>query len=120
MYHFTMKPRPHTGWLGIALVLVALSSLLLAPVASVSHAASSAAPVAMADQHHDGCDNHQSAPDDDDCCASAACSCACHAPLLTSMAFPPPPLVIFEQPRETAHRLPLVYQTIFVPPQNRS
>jgi hypothetical protein len=115
-----MKSRYQTNWLGSALMLLALLSVLLAPVVAICHSGQTTAPVAMADQHHEGCPDHQSQPDDDDCCASSACSCACHAPLTTTVMFPPAPLFSFEPFREDTHRLPAVYLAIFVPPQNHS
>jgi len=115
-----MKSGHQINYLGSALVLLALLSVLLAPVAAVCHTGQATAPPAMTDQHHEGCPDHQSQPDDDDCCASSACPCACHAPLTTAVMFPPPPLFSFEPFSEVTHRLPAVYLAIFVPPQNRS
>jgi hypothetical protein len=118
-----MQSRYRINWLGSALALLALLSVLLAPVVAVCHTGQVTAPAAMADQQHGGCDDcadQQSPPDDDGCCSSSACSCACHAPLTSTVLFPPAPLFSFEPPREVSHRLPVVYLTIFVPPQNRS
>ncbi|MGE3259197.1 MAG: hypothetical protein AB7J94_06085 [Geobacter sp.] len=123
VYRFSMQSRHQINWLGSTLVLLALLSVLLAPVVAVCHTGQATAPAAMADQQPGGCDDcddHQSQPDDDGCCSSSACSCACHAPLTSTVMFPPTPLFSFEPFREVTHRLPVVYLTIFVPPQNRS
>lgn len=120
VYRFAMKHHLRNSWLAPLLVLLALTSVLLAPVVSISHAGQASQPPAIGDQHHGDCGDHQSQTDDDDCCASSACSCACHAPLLTSLSFPPPPLVMFEHAWEPAQQLPTVYLSIFVPPQNIS
>jgi len=118
-----MQSRRRHSWLGTVLLLLALLSVLLAPVAAVCHTDQTAAPAAMADQQPGGCgdcDDHQSQPDDDGCCSSSACSCACHAPLLTTLRLPPLPLAYVEAALEASHHLPSVYLSIFVPPQNRS
>lgn len=116
-----MEYRPPNVWFGTLLVLLALMSVLLAPLAAISHAGQNATPAAMSDQHHDGCDDHHSQPADDDCCASSACSCACHAPLLTTLPLPAALLLAgYVTAREPDYRLPTVYLAIFVPPQNRS
>ena len=115
-----MEYRPPNVWFGTLLVLLALMSVLLAPLAAISHAGQNATPAAMSDQHHDGCDDHHSQPADDDCCASSACSCACNAPLLTTLQLPALPLAGYVTAREPDYRLPTVYLAIFVPPQNRS
>lgn len=118
-----MQFRHRRTWLGSVLLLLALLSILLAPVAAICHTGQAAASAAVADQQHGGCSDcadHQGQPDDDDCCASSACSCACHAPLLTTLRLPPLPLAYVETALETDRRLPSVYLAIFVPPQNRS
>jgi len=123
VYRFAMQSHHQMKWLGNTLLLLALLSVLLAPVAAICHTGQTMAPVAMADQQNSGCDDcggHQSLPDDDGCCSSSACPCACHAPLLTTLRLPPLPLAYVEAALEASHHLPSVYLTIFVPPQNRS
>jgi len=118
-----MQSRRRHSRLGTILLLLALLSVLLAPVAAVCHTGQTAAPTTMADQQQGGCDDcddRQSQPDDDGCCSSSACSCACHAPLLTRLQLPPLPLAGYTTTPEPDYRLPTVYLTIFVPPQNSS
>jgi hypothetical protein len=115
-----MQSRHQITWLGSTLLLLAVLSVLLAPVAALCHTGQTTSPAAIADQQHGGCDDHQSQPDDDGCCSSSACSCACHAPLLTTLQLPSLPLTCIEAALEASHYLPSVYLTIFVPPQNCS
>jgi hypothetical protein len=54
-----------------------------------------------------------------DCCDTPFCSCACHAPLMRQIRLAYAPIVLIFRPCEPRRTMPLVYQTIFVPPQNR-
>jgi hypothetical protein len=117
-----MKFRHHRNLLGSALLLLALLGVLLAPIAAICHTGLTATPAATAanaDQHHEGCPDHQSQPSDDDCCTSSACSCACHAPLPMALHFRPLTEVRHRHALEPRQVLPSVYLAIFVPPQNR-
>ncbi|WP_078789591.1 hypothetical protein [Trichlorobacter thiogenes] len=103
------------------LSILALATILMAPVAALSHqdlpktVSSAAAATGCDDCHHDAADTQQ-----DDCCATTACACACHAPLTLKAITVPLPVAIasnFNLP--TPQAPPQVYISIFVPPQNR-
>jgi|GEM_PF-945172 hypothetical protein len=104
------------------LSILALATILMAPVAALSHqrmpdvVSSAAADTAKDDCHHNTADTQK-----DDCCTISACSCACHAPLTLKAITVPLPVAIasyFNLP--TPQAPPQVYLTIFVPPQNLS
>lgn len=112
-----MIPVPLRITGNLLLVLLAVCTILLAPVAAFSHAGPEgvvAAAVDAGDCHSGGAAQH------DDCCETSACACACHAPLATSIAVPLPATVPLVFALQDAPELPQVYLSIFVPPQNRS
>jgi len=52
------------------------------------------------------------------CCETTSCSCACHAPLASSLRLIYAPVIVSESFYERHWSLPQVYSQIFVPPQN--
>lgn len=112
--------RRHS-WPGIVLAALALTTLLLAGMAAVSHAGPAQQQQHQTSQHNDDCCDHQTPADTtDDCCSSSACSCACHAPLPMTLQVPPTPEIHHAYALEPRLELPSVYLAIFVPPQNLS
>jgi len=109
--------------LGTALLsILALATILMAPVAALSHqikpdtVSSAVADKDCDDCHHDAADSQK-----DDCCTTSACACACHAPLaLKAITIPLPVAVTSSFVAPEPQQSPQVYLSIFVPPQNRS
>ena len=100
--------------------ILALTSILLAPIAALSqHLQPEKAAVAAS---CDGChDDDAGQNGKDDCCTTAACSCACHAPLaFRAPSVPLPVLIDNSFASFEPHQPSQVYLPIFVPPQNRS
>ncbi|MDK9716415.1 MAG: hypothetical protein OEL57_00735 [Trichlorobacter sp.] len=104
--------------------ILALATILMAPVAALSHqqdmpkvvSSAAAAATDCDDCHHDTTDTQQ-----DDCCTSSACACACHAPLsLKAITVPLPVMVTSIFTALEPQQPPQVYLSIFVPPQNLS
>ncbi|MDD2501873.1 MAG: hypothetical protein PHN92_13780 [Geobacter sp.] len=121
-YYLTMLQKRIRIFSTTLLSILALATILMAPVAALSHqdmtkTVSSAATAKDCDGcHHDTADTHQ-----DDCCTTSACACACHAPLaLKGVAVPLPLAVASNFNALTPQAPPHVYLSIFVPPQNRS
>jgi hypothetical protein len=54
-----------------------------------------------------------------DCCESSCC-CPCHAPLGQRVTVAYTPMVTFRRCLEIRGKLPQVYPSIYVPPQNRT
>lgn len=106
--------------------LIALLSLLLAPLAAVGQITAADTPTAMASgQDHGGChgdcDDLQDGNQQDGCCGKSACACPCHAPLTFQMTAVARPLVVATRfVIVSVQQPPQVYLPIFVPPQNRS
>jgi len=103
------------------LSILALASILMAPVAALSHQGmTDVVSSAAADADCDGCHHGAADSQQDDCCTTSACACACHAPLTLKAIDVPLPLATassFNSP--TPQAPPQVYLSIFVPPQNR-
>jgi hypothetical protein len=100
----------------LVLVLLAMTTILLAPVTGFSHGLPDSAKVvslAVEDGCHDNAGDHQ-----DDCCETTACACACHAPLAESIVLPLPSMVTVKFAALIDLSFPQVYLPIFVPPQN--
>lgn len=105
------------------LSILALATILMAPVAALSHQVKpDTVSSALADTDYDGC--HHDAADtqqQDDCCTTSACACACHAPLaVSSPVVPLPEMTTNAHPAITPQEPPQVYLSIFVPPQNHA
>ena len=113
--------RIHTFSAGL-LTILALLSILLAPVAALSHQVlPEIVSSATADKDCDGCHHDTTDTQQDDCCTTSACACACHAPLaLKGVSVPLPLAVASNFNALTPQAPPHVYLSIFVPPQNRS
>jgi len=103
------------------LSILALATILMAPVAALSHQVKPDTVTAVADKdcddcHHDAADSQQ-----DDCCTTSACACACHAPLaIATVVVPLPEMATNCHPAITPQEPPQVYLSIFVPPQNHA
>jgi hypothetical protein len=100
----------------LMLVLLALATILLAPVTAFSHGmpdSAKMASLAVEDGCHDNADGHQ-----DDCCETTACACACHAPLAGGIVLTLPVMDTPAFSASTDLSFPQVYLPIFVPPQN--
>lgn len=52
------------------------------------------------------------------CCDTICCSCSCHVPPGHSLRIIYAPTVMVQSFHEPSWSLPLVYRTIYVPPQN--
>ncbi len=102
------------------LTLLALASILLAPVAALSHNLLPDAAVSMTAGDCGGCHDDSQDTGKDDCCTTA-CACACHAPLtIKAVTLPVPVALTSCFASFNPHLPPQVYLPIFVPPQNRS
>ncbi len=118
-----MKPVPLRIPVSVLLAVLALASILLAPVAALSQhdQPDVAVSVSSIGGCTGGCHDQQQDGQQGDCGNNAACCCACHAPLTIAAVALPLPLTLsssfisfdFQDP-------PQVYLPIFVPPQNRS
>jgi len=105
------------------LSILALATILMAPVAALSHQVlPDTRSTAASSADCDGC--HGETPADthqDDGCATTACACACHAPLtLAPVTVPLPVAIASSFNLSTPQTPPQVYLSIFVPPQNLS
>lgn len=110
----------------VLLAVLALASILLAPVAALSqHDQSGTTAVsAPADSCCAGACHGEARQQDGqqgDCCDTTACCCSCHAPLSIAAVALPLPLTLSStfvafDPQDP----PQVYLPIFVPPQNHS
>ena len=123
-YYLTMLQKRIRIFSTTLLSILALATILMAPVAALSHqdmdkTVSSAAAAAT---DCGNCDhNAADAQQQDDCCTSSACPCACHAPLtLKAITVPLPAMVTSIFTTLEPQQPPQVYLSIFVPPQNLS
>lgn len=114
-----MKRNPRRISPALLLCLLALVSLLLAPAASLAHLSSAGAPAVAATSDNGGCHGHNSDQQQHDNCQQSACSCACHAPLFSSVTLPLPAAVPLVFAVANLPHLPQVYLPIYVPPQNQ-
>lgn len=55
-----------------------------------------------------------------DCCDTTSCNCSCHAPISQGLLISYNPMVAVLGFGEPSCSIPLVYPSIFVPPQNAS